>query len=214
MDGRYFATIRHMIRHTNLWLMLTGAMALLTAAPPPALAADATPGGTLQEPSLEGLYSDWSLYGMQENGNLVCYLSSGLEHASDPVPRRRQAFVLIINRPAEGRRGVISVDPGYTYEDGSTVLMTIGHKQFHMIGKNGSAWAQDNEDPQILAAIRGGSTLVVTGRMRNGPATTDTFSLKGLPKALAALDQACPVAGAASASGQAAIPHKKRKKAR
>ena len=203
--------IRHMIRRTNFWLMLTGAMALSAAAPSPAHAADAPSGGMLQEPSLEGLYNDWSLYGMQENGNLVCYLSSGLEHASDPVPRRRQAFVLIINRPAESRRGVISVDPGYTYEDGSTVLMTIGRKQFHLIGKNGSAWAQDEEDPQIVAAIRGASTLVVTGRMHNGPATTDTFSLKGLPKALVALDQACPVAGAAPA---AAVPHKKRKKAR
>jgi invasion protein IalB len=193
----------------NFWLMLTCAMALLVAEPSPARAADAASGDT-QEPSLEGLYNDWSLYGIQENGNLVCYLSSGLEHASDPVPRRRQAFVLITNRPAEGRRGVVSVDPGYTYEDGGTVLMTIGRKQFHLIGKNGSAWAQDNEDPQILAAIRGGSTLVVTGRMRNGPATTDTFSLRGFPKALAALDQTCPVAGAAPA----AVPHKKRKKAR
>ena len=47
--------------------------------------------------------------------------------------------------------------------------------------------------------------------MRNGPATTDTFSLKGFPKALAALDQTCPVAGA---TPQAAVSHKKRKKAR
>jgi hypothetical protein len=194
-----------MIRYTNFWRILTGVLALICAAPNPARAqASGDP------PSLEGLYFDWSLYSMQENGSRVCYLSSGLEHASDPVARRRQAFVLIINRPTEGRRGVISVDPGYTYEDGGTVLMTIGHKQFHLIGKNGSAWAQDNEDPQILAAIRGGSTLVVTGRMRNGPATTDTFSLKGLPKALAALDQTCPVAGAAPAT----VPHKKRKKAR
>lgn len=200
-----------MIRHTNFWRILASGLALLWTAPNLAHAADAAG----DPPSLEGLYFDWSLYSMQENGNRVCYLSSGLEHASDPVPRRRQAFVLVINRPAEGRRGVVSVDPGYTYEDGGTVLMTIGRKQFQLIGKNGSAWAQDNEDPQILAAIRGGSTLVVTGRMRNGPATTDTFSLKGFPKALAALDQTCPVAGAAPAAApRKSAAHKKRTKAR
>jgi hypothetical protein len=196
-----------MIRCTNFWRLLAGAVALLCAAPTPAHAADPASGDT---PSLEGLYSDWSLYALQENGNLICYLSSGLEHASDPVPRRRQAFVLITNRPAESRRGVVSVDPGYTYEEGGTVLMTIGHKQFHMFGKNGAAWAQDNEDPQILAAIHGGSTLVVTGRMRNGPATTDTFSLKGFGQALTALDRACPVAGTAPTPG----PRKKRKTSR
>ncbi|HTJ65276.1 MAG TPA: invasion associated locus B family protein [Alphaproteobacteria bacterium] len=188
--------------------LLSVAVALAIFAPAPAHAADA--GDARQEPSLEGLYSDWSLYGLQENGGPVCYLSSGLERASDPVQRRRQAYVLITNRPAEGRRGVVSVDPGYIYEDGSTVLMTIGRKQFQLVAKNGFAWAQDNEDPQIIAAIRSGSTLVVTGRMRGGPATTDTFSLRGFPKALVALDRACPVAGATPA----AAPHKKRKKAR
>jgi len=203
-----------MIYHVISWAHRIGAAAVLSSFAVFGQAAGADLADTRAEPSLEGLYGDWSLYGMQENGNLVCYLSSGLEHASDPVPRRRQAFVLITNRPAERRRGVVSVDPGYTYDEGSTVLMTVGRKQFHLVGKNGSAWAQDNEDPQIIAAIRGGSTLVVTGRMRGGPATTDTFSLKGFPKALAALDQACPVAGTTPAPAPAAVPHKKRKKSR
>jgi invasion protein IalB len=195
---------------TNILRFLCGAVLLAITVTAPAHAADADPGDMRQEPALEGLYSDWSLYGLQENGSVICYLSSGLERASDPVPRRRQAYVLITNRPAEGRRGVVSVDPGYTYDDGSPVLMTIGRKQFQLVTKNGFAWAQDSEDPQIVAAIRNGSTLVVTGRMKNGPATTDTFSLRGFGQALAALDHSCPVAGAAPE----AAPHKKRKKAR
>jgi hypothetical protein len=199
-----------MILCTNILRILCGATLLAVAVTAPAHATDADPGDTRQEPSLEGLYSDWSLYRLQDNGSLICYLSSGLERASDPVPRRRQAYVLITNRPAESRRGVVSVDPGYTYDDGSTVLMTIGRKQFQLVTKSGFAWAQDSEDPQIVAAIRGGSTLVVTGRMKEGPATTDTFSLRGFAQALAALDHACPVAGAVPE----AAPHKKRKRAR
>ncbi len=164
------------------------------------------------EPSLEGAYNDWSLYELQENGNPTCYLSSGLERSSDNVPRKRPAVVLITNRPAEGRKGVVNVDPGYIYEDGSTVLMTIGRRQFHLFARGGSAWAEDADDPLIIAAIRGGSTLVVTGRMKGGPATTDTFSLRGFGTALAALDRACPVAGPKSAT--AAPPRKTRKKKR
>jgi hypothetical protein len=118
--------------------------------------------------------------------------------------------VLITNRPAEGRKGVVSVDPGYIYEDGSQVLMSIGRRQFHLYTKGGQAWAEDADDPQIIQAIRGGSTLVVTGRMKGGTATTDTFSLRGFGTALAALDRACPIAGEKAA----AAPHRTRKKKR
>ena len=147
---------------------------------------------------------------MQEGGSLTCYLSSGLERSSDTVARRHPAVVLITNRPAEGRRGVVSVDPGYIYEDGSAVLMTIGRRQFHLYAKGGQAWAEDGDDQQITAAIRGGSTLVVTGRMKSGPTTTDTFSLRGFGTALVALDRACPVAGAPATSAG----HRTRKKKR
>lgn len=162
-------------------------------------------------PSLEGLYFDWSLYEMQENGNRVCYLSSGLERSSDNVPRRRPAYVLITNRPAEGKRGVVSVSAGFPYDDGSSVLMSIGHKQFRLFANNGTAWAEDADEPQIIASIHHGSTLVVTGRMKGGPTTTDTFSLRGFPTALAALDEACPVAGAETAEP---VVHKHRHRKR
>ncbi len=161
------------------------------------------------EPSLEGLYYDWSLYEMQEGGNRFCYLSSGLERSSEADPRRRPAYVLIANRPAEGKKGIVSVDPGYLYDDGSDVLMSVGRKQFHLFTHGGAAWAQDGDDLQIIAAIRSGAALVVTGRMKNGPTITDTFSLKGFGPALVALDRTCPVAGAVQPA-----PARKRKTTR
>jgi hypothetical protein len=151
------------------------------------------------EPSLEGLYYDWSLYGMQESGNLACYLASGLERSSDNVPRRRPAVILITSRPSEGRKEIVSVSPGYKYEDGSAVLMTIGRKQFHLFTAGSTAWAAEGDDQPIVTAIRSARTLVVTGRMDKGPTTTDTFSLKGFAAALAALDQACPMPKPATA---------------
>lgn len=180
------------------------------AGPAPAAEPDASDQDS-RAPSLEGLYFDWSLYEIRENGNRVCYLSSGLERSSDTVPRRRPAYVLITNRPAEGKRGVISVNAGFPYDDGSSVLMSIGRKQFRLFVNNGTAWADDTDEAQIVSSIRHGSTLVVTGRMKNGPTTTDTFSLKGFGPALAALDDACPVPGAPR---EAAPAHKHKRKKR
>ena len=203
-----------MIRLTPMNTLFTRAMLFaalaIAATVPAASAADTDSVDSRGEPSLEGAYNDWSLYGLQEGGSLTCYLSSGLERSSDTVARRRPAVVLITNRPAEGRKGVVSVDPGYIYEDGSSVLMSIGRRQFHLFARGGQAWAEDADDQQIIAAIRGGSTLVVTGRMKSGPTTTDTFSLRGFGTALVALDRACPVAGAPAAT----TGHKTRKKKR
>jgi invasion protein IalB len=204
---RLFAAMPVTVPRALLFGAMSIALAAATVSVTSAAAEDVDSRG---EPSLEGAYNDWSLYGLQENGSLTCYLSSGLERSSDNVARRRPAVVLITNRPAEGRKGVVSVDPGYIYEDGSSVLMTIGRRQFHLYARGGQAWAEDGDDQQIIAAIRGGSTLVVTGRMKDGLATTDTFSLRGFGTALAALDRTCPVAGAP----RAAAAHKTRKKKR
>ena len=183
-----------MFRPTALGALLFSIALLAFAGIGPARAADSDAADP-SLPSLEGLYYDWSLYEMQENGNRVCYLSSGLERSSDAVPRRRPAVVLVTNRPAEGKKANVSVNAGFPYEDGGTVLMSIGRKQFHLIVSGGTAWAEDSDDLQIIAAIRGGSTLVVTGRMSKGPTTTDTFSLKGFGPALEARNRACPMPG-------------------
>jgi invasion protein IalB len=181
----------------------------LLAPASPSRAADAD-SGEPSVPTLEGLYFDWSLYEMQENGKRVCYLSSGLERSSDEVPRRRPAYVLITNRPEEGKRGVVSVNAGFPYDDGSTVLLSIGRKQYHLFVGNGTAWAEDADEPQVIAAIRHGATLVVTGRMKNGPTVTDTFSLRGFPAALTALDESCPVPSAAVEPAVRKHRHKKK----
>src|ERR1700754_4365406 len=100
----------------TLLLGLLAATPLGTAVAQDAIAQEAV--DSRGEPSLEGAYNDWSLYGLQENGNPICYLSSGLERSSDSVARKRPAVVLITNRPSEQRRYVVSVDPGYIYQDG------------------------------------------------------------------------------------------------
>jgi hypothetical protein len=186
-------------------LPLSAALAYTAKAEP---AGDAAPAAQLDEPSPQGTYGDWSLYSFAENGNPVCYLASRIQRSSESVPHRSQSFVLITNRPAEGKRGVVSVIAGYTYQQASVVLLTVGRKQFHLFTDGGTAWAADPDDPQIVQAIHGGATLAATGRVKDGAAATDIFSLKGAAPALAALDQACPVPG----QSPAPVHHKRKKR--
>ncbi len=160
-------------------------------------------------PEVQGAYGDWSLYEFEEGGYPVCYLASRIMKSSESVPGRAPSFVLITNRPGEGKWHVVSVVGGYTYQEGSGVTVAVGRHQFHLFTDTDTAWAEDAVDPLIVQAIHAGSSLTVSGRMKDGPTLADNFSLKGAAEALNALDKACPPPGKPAK----AVHKKKRKKA-
>jgi len=181
------------------------APAAATAAAPTSVAPTPPSAPT---PEVQGAYGDWSLYEFEEGGYPVCYLASRVLKSSEFVSGRAPSFVLITNRPGEGKWHVVSVVGGYTYQDGSSVTVAVGRHQFHLFTDNDTAWAEDAIDPLIVQAIHSGSSLTVNGKVKDGPILTDNFSLKGAAEALNALDKACPPPGK-----PAKAVHKKRKKA-
>ena len=197
-----------MIRPSTLWLLLVLSTAVAAPGAGAQQAEPPTPGPT--EPTLQGAYGDWSLYEFQQDGGPVCYLASRILKSSASIPGRRPSYVLITNRPGEGKGGVVSVVGGYAYQDGSIVTVAIGRRQFHLFTDRDTAWAEDSDDPLIVAALHSGATLNVSGHMKDGPVITDNFNLKGAAEALIALDKACPMPGRPAAKAA----HKKHKKAK
>jgi Invasion associated locus B (IalB) protein len=58
---------------------------------------------------------------------------------------------------------------------------------------NEAAWlASMNDESGFVAALKKGTSLVVTGTSLRGTKTTDTYSLGGVTQAMAAIDKACP----------------------
>ena len=56
----------------------------------------------------------------------------------------------------------------------------------------GAAWVRHHDDEaRLIDAMRGSSTLVVTGTSARGSTTKDTYSLAGLGDALDRIHQAC-----------------------
>lgn len=181
----------------------------LGAAFPTAKAAE-QPAAAPQSPSPEAKFEDWSLYTFEEDGKPVCYIASRIQRSSESVARRKTSFILITNRPAEGRKGVVSIAAGYTYQEGSPVTLTIGRNRFRLFTDVDTAWANDSDDPKILAAVKSGKTAAISGQVKGGPTAIDTFSLRGSSAALGALDRACPMPTPprAAAKPRAATPQK------
>lgn len=163
------------------------AVALLVAATPFASAqqtkAQATP---LQQ------FERWSTYTYTNAGAKVCY---AVTQPTDMQPKgvnRDPVFMFITNRPKEGVKHEISVVTGYPYKEGSKTQVKIGDSSFAMYTKDQGAWVDNAaEESRFIAAMKGGSDMVVSGTSRRGTVTTDTYSLKGVTAALKRIDGEC-----------------------
>ena len=95
---------------------------------------------------------------------------------------RSDIRLYIAYRP--GQNGEVSFQGGYPFAPDSTVEVDVGGTKFRLFTEGENAWAgSPEEDSRLVAALRGGSSAVVTGRSARGTNTSDTFSLSGVTAA-------------------------------
>lgn len=70
--------------------------------------------------------------------------------------------------------------------------MRIDKQSFELYTSETGAWADTSAlEKQIVAAMKGGKSLIVTGISARGTKTTDTYVLEGVSAGLAKIDEAC-----------------------
>jgi invasion protein IalB len=147
-------------------------------------------------PALAGAintFNDWSAFAESEGGQNVCYIGSTPKTQSGKYKNRGEAYVLVTHRPADKTRAVVSVKAGYTYKKGTEVQINIDSERFALFTDRDHAWAFDaNGDRKLVAAMKAGTRMIVTGISDKGSKTTDTYSLSGFTAALNAIGRACP----------------------
>ena len=93
-------------------------------------------------------------------------------------------------RPGQG--GEVSFSGGYPFAPDSTVEVDVGGRTFNLFTEGESAWTgSPSDDEAMIAALRGGSSAVVTGRSARGTTTKDTFSLSGITAATNSARERC-----------------------
>lgn len=147
----------------------------LTALATPALAA---------EPKVLGSEGDWTAFGGDNPKECwaVSPPKSSKNTDADGKPKdvtRSDIRLYITYRP--GQKGEISFQGGYPFAPDSTVGVDIGGTKFKLFTEGENAWTgSPDDDAKLIAALRGGSSAVITGRSSRGTQTADTFSLKGI----------------------------------
>ena len=134
--------------------------------------------------------TDWSVFA--EKSPKECWgVSSPKETVNtkdgQPVSVRRGDILLFVTfRP--GVAGEISFSGGYPFAIGAPVKLNIDGNSFDMIADGEWAWPGTTaDDAAILAALKKGSTAILTASSSKGTKTQDTFSLRGFT---AAMDEA------------------------
>jgi hypothetical protein len=150
------------------------------------------PGGPLSAAESIGTFDDWNAFA-EKNGSM-CYIGSEPKKAEGKYTKRGDPFVLVTHRPKEKSLAVVSVVAGYVYKKGNEVKLTVDKKTFRLFTDGGHAWAYDSKsDKSLVAAMRGGKEMIVSGTSSRGTKTRDTYSLKGFTAALTAVNKACKV---------------------
>jgi hypothetical protein len=143
---------------------------------------------------LLGTYQDWDAFTLTtDNGQKMCYVVSLPKTMAPKGVNRGQTYLTVTHSPARKVRDEVNVIAGYTYQKSSEVTFDIGGEKKTLFTAGDAAWAYDPaSDRAIVAALKKGITLTVTGKSSRGTTTHDTYSLRGFSNAYASASAACP----------------------
>ena len=140
--------------------------------------------------------TDWSVF--TEGSPKECWgVSSPKETLNSrngqPVSVRRGDILLFVTfRPGAGAKGEISFSGGYPFAPGSTVKVNIDGSDFELFSDGEWAWPASAEaDSALLAAMKRGTTAVLSAASARGTETKDTFSLRGFTAAMEEAEKRC-----------------------
>jgi hypothetical protein len=106
--------------------------------------------------------------------------------------RRGDILFMTFFRPGAGVSGQVAFTGGYPFAPESTVELDIGGTEFELFTQGEWAWpSSTEEDGKIIAALKRGSSAVLTARSSRGTQTKDTFSLLGYTAAMDEAEKRC-----------------------
>jgi len=158
-----------------------------------------------------GEFGDWQAYAYGESGAKVCYAIAAAAKTDGGAKDRVPSHLSVTHRA--NSKNEVSLIGKYQFKPDSDAELAIEGKKFAFFSKGDSAWSkQANADKDIVAALAKGNSAVVRATPAKGKAVTDTISLKGFGKALAAIDKACGVKREAEKPAAKAAPAKDKAK--
>ena len=147
-------------------------------------------------PEFVGSHRDWNVYKFQDDSQTICYIASEPKKQEGNYTRRGSPAVLVTRRPGAHVVYEVSVDPGYTYLDGSDVEVQVDQHKFLLFTRGEHAWTpKEQDDKDLINAMKRGTDMTVRGTSSKNTYSLDTYSLLGFTAAYDAMTEACSGSG-------------------
>ncbi|MEF2071543.1 invasion associated locus B family protein [Consotaella aegiceratis] len=144
-----------------------------------------------QTPTRMNQFNYWGSYSYENNGEKICYILSTPTKMEPASVDHGDIFFLVSQKPGQGISYEPQVVMGYPLREGSKVTLDVDGKKYSMFTKGESAWMENAaEEPQLVTALKAGSTLQVDATSQRGTNTHYTYSLSGVTAALDSI-QSC-----------------------
>jgi hypothetical protein len=140
-----------------------------------------------QEAAQIGQNQAWGTYSYVKDKAKVCYvLTVPVPGSAKPANLNHgDVFFFVSQKPGQNVVYEPQFIAGYALKEGSKVEVTIGTQTFSMFARGNSAWLENiAQEPQLIAAMRGGADMKVAATSGRGNATGYVFSLRGVSAAL------------------------------
>ncbi|MBY8916406.1 invasion associated locus B family protein [Nitratireductor rhodophyticola] len=139
----------------------------------------------LAQATAVGQHRDWGVYSYQSGNGKVCYAMSVPKEKQPASLDHGDIFFFVSQKPGQNVASEPQFIAAYNFQSGSKVIVTIGNKRFSMFTQGKSAWLENAaEEPQLIAAMKGGADMKIAAKSGRGNDTSYTFSLSGVTAAI------------------------------
>jgi hypothetical protein len=98
--------------------------------------------------------------------------------------RRGDILLYVTYVPSQNVSGQVSFTGGYPFKEDSAITVDVDGTKFEFFVEGEWAWTKSKEDDaKVIAAMKRGSTAIVSAQSSRGTQTADTFSLLGFTAA-------------------------------
>lgn len=138
-------------------------------------------------------FGDWRLVTTEAGGSKLCFIASEPKEMQPQGANRDKVVFYVSAWPKDGVKAEVSVLLGYPGKRATDGAITVGTATFKMQHRDDKGFVLDpTQELKLIDAMKKGSRMQVQGISERGTATTDTYSLSGMEKALQALAASCP----------------------
>ena len=144
------------------------------------------------EPVLIKTFKAWDAFTLGQGKSKVCYMATVPTKSRPKKVNHGAVYVTVAHKPRRQIRDEVNVVVGYDFQTKSSVRVSSSGASEKLFTTGREAWAYDSGmDGRLVAAMKRGTALAVSGTSARGTKTNYEFSLFGFSAAYEAISKAC-----------------------